>query len=263
MLELTWYGNATLRIRSKDTTLVLDPFLSRNPALPRFDSTVLSGIDGILVTHGHFDHTADLPWLVRRAGGVPVHAAEDLARHLTTSRDLARHDVQAVTLGEPLAVGDMTLTALRARHVHLDLRLKLSTLLRMACPTRWNTLRQAPSLLREHARCPEVSCTAWVIDDGDQTLVHLGSLGLDSEGRYPERPDILALPLQGNTHIVDLGVQVVARLRPRTVVVHHIDDAFPPLSRTIDPGPFVHRVTTRWADTRVIVPCHGVPFVCG
>ncbi|MBI3682075.1 MAG: metal-dependent hydrolase [Acidobacteria bacterium] len=64
MLEITWLGHGSfqMRLESGDTLLV-DPWLD-NPKYPKdFEVT---RADAILVTHGHFDHTASVLSLARK-----------------------------------------------------------------------------------------------------------------------------------------------------------------------------------------------------
>lgn len=55
-VEMTWLGHAAYRIRLDDgTTLLVDPWLTGNPACPEGERTQ-DRCDAIFVTHGHFDH---------------------------------------------------------------------------------------------------------------------------------------------------------------------------------------------------------------
>src|SRR6476620_10492003 len=56
--EVTWWGHATWIVKTPGgATIVIDPWLS-NPKAPK-DAKPPEQVDAILVTHGHFDHTAD------------------------------------------------------------------------------------------------------------------------------------------------------------------------------------------------------------
>lgn len=58
-VTITWLGHAAVRMEVDDgVTLLVDPWLSENPACPdRFHA--LDRVDAIFITHGHFDHLGD------------------------------------------------------------------------------------------------------------------------------------------------------------------------------------------------------------
>jgi L-ascorbate metabolism protein UlaG (beta-lactamase superfamily) len=71
--ELWWLGQAAVRITTPGgKVIVVDPWLTSNPKTPaEFKNLdVLGKVDLILVTHGHFDHTADAPALAMKNNAV-------------------------------------------------------------------------------------------------------------------------------------------------------------------------------------------------
>ncbi len=78
-VEVTWYGHGTWGHRDPNgTTIIVDPWLG-GPTVPEALKTP-TRIDAILVTHGHFDHVADVESLAR-THGCPVIAKVELAGH--------------------------------------------------------------------------------------------------------------------------------------------------------------------------------------
>ena len=109
-VEVLWLGHATTRITS-DTgkVIVIDPFLTKNPkAPPQYRNLgALGEVDLILVTHGHSDHTVDLPALARLSGATVV-ANYEYANNLVALGLLEGEKVIAMNKGgavEPLGRG--------------------------------------------------------------------------------------------------------------------------------------------------------------
>jgi L-ascorbate metabolism protein UlaG (beta-lactamase superfamily) len=67
---LTWLGHCTWSIKTAGQTILLDPFLDENPAAPVKSEEVEA--DFILVSHGHFDHVADVAAIAHRTGATVV-----------------------------------------------------------------------------------------------------------------------------------------------------------------------------------------------
>ena len=85
MAKLTFHGHATFSIETDDGThLVIDPFFNDNP---HFEGSLEDiEADFILITHGHFDHVADLLPLAERTGATVI-ASFEIAKYLET-RDI-------------------------------------------------------------------------------------------------------------------------------------------------------------------------------
>ncbi len=69
--QFTWFGHASWGITtSGGVRILVDPWLETSPVCP--DALKQPEADVILVTHGHFDHTADVPAVAARTGAVVV-----------------------------------------------------------------------------------------------------------------------------------------------------------------------------------------------
>lgn len=74
-IEVLWLGQAATRITSvTGKVIMIDPFLKKNPKTPAKykDLEALGKIDVILITHGHFDHTAEVGELAKLTGAKVV-----------------------------------------------------------------------------------------------------------------------------------------------------------------------------------------------
>ncbi len=73
-LELIWLGHGGWWLKTAQHQVVLDPFLSASPVAP-FPPEKVSA-DFILVSHGHFDHVADVASIAKRCQSTVVGCFE-------------------------------------------------------------------------------------------------------------------------------------------------------------------------------------------
>jgi len=67
---ITWYGHAAFGLELDDHRLLIDPFLSDNPAASLGPDDVEA--DFILITHGHGDHVGDAVQIAKRTGATVI-----------------------------------------------------------------------------------------------------------------------------------------------------------------------------------------------
>ena len=68
--QLTWFGHATLGLKTGGFDLLVDPFFSGNPAASAKAADLPA--DFILVTHGHGDHVGDTAAIAKRTGALVI-----------------------------------------------------------------------------------------------------------------------------------------------------------------------------------------------
>lgn len=124
-----WLGNAGWRLRAGGYTLLVDPFISRfstgltkgsfDPATPiTIDEAAIRQAvpeaDAILVTHTHWDHFADVPFLGQEYGARVVGTAT--AKNLAISSGLPAGQAKAVDDGDKLNLGPFRVSVIGSRH---------------------------------------------------------------------------------------------------------------------------------------------------
>src|SRR4051812_38557520 len=82
MSTVTYYGHSAIQIHDAKHTILIDPFITGNPASP-IKSAEIKKADFILVTHGHGDHLGDTIALAQRHKS-KVIATWELAKYLET-----------------------------------------------------------------------------------------------------------------------------------------------------------------------------------
>ncbi|MBN1978829.1 MAG: MBL fold metallo-hydrolase [Anaerolineae bacterium] len=252
---VTWYGTAGFRIETGGHVFLLDPHLSRSagarPKLP-FGLEDVGKAREIFLSHGHFDHAADVPHIARRTGArvyCSTVAAEALRRQGVPGAQLV-----AARDGDGFDFGVYRAQCFHSAHARFDLSLIARTLVR-ALPSVLFDMRLF-SLLRHWPQGQVLSWRFALAAEGDRVVHHFGSAGCteDELARLADlsAPDVLMFPLQGHTRICVVAARVVERLNPRVVIPHHHDDFYPPISQAVDIAPFVRAVGELSPPVRVV-----------
>ena len=114
--RVTWLGHSTVVIEIDGTRLLTDPALRRRIWHLRrpeaVSASALGELDGVLVSHAHFDHL-DLASIRKIDHSLPV-VVPRLAGELVRRRGFAR--VLEVAAGDELDLGSLRIRATDAEH---------------------------------------------------------------------------------------------------------------------------------------------------
>lgn len=77
-MKITWFGHSAFRLDFGNKVVLIDPFLSGNPAFNGHKADAVRGTTHILVTHGHSDHYGDTVAIAVETGAT-VATNADLA----------------------------------------------------------------------------------------------------------------------------------------------------------------------------------------
>ena len=61
----------------------------------------------------------------------------------------------------------------------------------------------------------------------------------------------------GNNDLEREAAKIIERLQPRRILLSHFDNAFPPISRTVDISKFKKMMEERWPQIKVVKPTYG------
>ena len=109
-MKIIWLGHGSFRIEVEQAVILLDPWTS-GPTFPTDRDGALAGATHVLVTHGHGDHTADVPGIAQDLG-VPVFCAPELAKLLGK----AGVDAKGFGRGGTVDLGGAKVTMVPASH---------------------------------------------------------------------------------------------------------------------------------------------------
>lgn len=240
-MKITWFGTASLAVETRRGRLLIDPFFPFPGSPTRVPGNAYDGYADILVTHGHFDHIMSLPGLCQREPRriYCTRAPHDTLRGLGVDQEQLR----LIAPGDAFEIDDTRVTAYQSRHVKYDGVILRRTLL---SPRILRHARNLPKAINGFRRYPENGETLGFLIEGDGSkLFAMGSLNLDPAVEYPTGMDLLVLPYQGTSDLLTPAEAIIERLKPRAVLLDHWDDAFPPVSNTVDTGDIQSRYAGR------------------
>lgn len=249
-LTLTWLGGTGVYLSDGDTKLLIDPFFSRPPLTrivlgelrpdpERIRSALkragIDEVDAVIVTHAHFDHALDAPWIAdhfdARFLGSP--SAAKMAR----GQGLAEPLIREVGDAAQLRLGDFRLRFPGSEHVPLPPLLeRLSGVDRgieqpLPLPASVQHFRQGPQRAL-HVTHPQ-----------GRVLIH-GSAGFEPGALAQLDADLVLTSVAGLSHqsqdyqedFVQHGVKAV---EPEWVVPMEWDDFTRPVVEQVPPPPLL------------------------
>ena len=111
--RLTFFGAAGYEIVSPTHRILIDPFLSENPAAP-VDPDDLETPDVILVSHAAFDHLGDTAAIARRTGAPVV--CDGGVRELLLDAGVSSDQVRATVWGIVVEVAGLLVRPVECHH---------------------------------------------------------------------------------------------------------------------------------------------------
>ncbi len=254
-MKITWMGTACFGIESGEDRILIDPFLELAGGSYGADVEELMTYDTIFVTHCHFDHLFTAEEMVEQGeGDITVfgtrQCCETLGQFLEDESNVVQIDV-----GRTYNIGSMEIDVLKGRHIEFQKSHILDTL----SPGRvLRYFRNLPFLYWANRTFKEAGeSVAFHLKAEGKHLLILGSLAVDPEEYYPEGVDVLILPYQGNNDLPARAREVLTRLKPKSVLLSHFDNAFPPMSRDVDLAPLKQMMQEEFPKIRVVKPVPG------
>jgi L-ascorbate metabolism protein UlaG (beta-lactamase superfamily) len=119
-MQLTYLGHSAFILKTSNTKLLFDPFLTGNPVAEAAGITPQNllaqhtDIAAICLTHGHGDHVGDSVFLSAQAQ-IPVVANYELANWLTAQQSKAVQHF-GINMGGTVKFGDVSVKMVPAAH---------------------------------------------------------------------------------------------------------------------------------------------------
>lgn len=112
-MKLIWLGHGSFRLETGEAVLLIDPWLTGNPTLPEDQhAKAIDGATHILMTHAHFDHSADVVDLAKKLG-IPAVGQYDVMSWWGETKGI---ETIGFNKGGTVQLGDARVSMVRAEH---------------------------------------------------------------------------------------------------------------------------------------------------
>jgi L-ascorbate metabolism protein UlaG (beta-lactamase superfamily) len=264
-LRISWLGTAGFIVETPETTLLLDPFITR-PPLSRVmrrmvpDDLAIARhvpprVDAVLCGHSHYDHVADAPRIAKLTKAKLVGSASTCAWGRAEGLPEAQL-VQIPKAGKIVRFGDVEIRFVASRHGKVLFG-------RVPFLGEVTSTPRGPGYLWDYRMG---GAFGLLIKAPGVTAYHNGSADLIDAELEGERADVLLACLAGRKSTENYVGRLVTALGPKLVVPTHHDAFFAPLERGlhllpgIDVEGFVSEVFRRSPLASVITPDYEEPI---
>jgi L-ascorbate metabolism protein UlaG (beta-lactamase superfamily) len=275
---LRYFGTAGWEIRDKNTTLLIDPYVSRiigppPPGIPPYEPAAgdtrrrfgwddspmpdlqtirerVPAADFVLVTHTHYDHIFDVPQIALNTGAVVI--GTESSQNVLRAYGVPERQLITVRGGEDYDFGTVSVKVIPSIQSALDHKHYFSSAVTPAG-------LKAPLTLRQMH--PEGGTLAFLIRLPGGQILAFGSMNFIEHEIEGLAPDILIAGAGASRHEI---YQYTSRLMrglafPRTVFPTHWDNFLAPFGASQQPSvdalrSFVAEVRAASPNSRVIIP---------
>lgn len=230
MLSVKWYGTMSLEIKYNNQSLIIDPFIRYNKRNDKAFISNMSKYKNIIITHGHIDHTVDLPNLYKNKK-CKIYCTKCVCKRLIKN-NLTKHQLVEIKPNDSFKINNFNIKVYKSKHINFDLILVLKTVFSKDI---FKYFKNLLFIIKNNFVCREKKQTvAYSIIIDDKSFFVLGSMNLDKNTKYPKNIDYLILAYQGRSDLDKNVNDIIERINPKNVILSHFDNSFPPVSKDVN-----------------------------
>ena len=254
-MNITWYGTASIKLDDGKTSLLFDPYLRPNKKLRPITLDSFTGADAILVTHGHVDHIADIPKIVKADRDVPVYCTKTPCATLQKF-GVGKNRLHVIAPGDSFRIGDFRIKVYQGKHVDFDPKY-----IAQVFPQCFMRFPVVFKMEYYNLKMPENGeIVIYEVENQGKRIVLMGSYGTADGVAYPKNPDAFVLPYGGNSDIAGLAAPFIKTMNPKKIIVDHYDASFPPLTKRMDVEGFGRTLAKNHPEIKYVIPQEYVPM---
>lgn len=254
-MKIAWYNTATLIVSDNGARILIDPFFTYTPARQALKNNyfpLFRSCDAILLTHGHFDHAHDAVEIIKDTA-IPVYCTESPQKQLLR-RGLNKEQTRCVTISDSFSIGGFVIKAYKGAHAKFGLPLIFNTVMRKNFWAQFSKSIKIGFSAMFSEREAKETVIYEIIGSDKQSVIILGSMGIADKTAYPKGADLLVLPYQGRSDLVDYSIKMLELFNPKKVLLDHFNDYAPPISSSVDYSGFLEAAKKLYPNIDIIVP---------
>ena len=232
-MKLKWLLTAGFELITDNYKILIDPYISRPPnAVPQLTSKIddYRDSDAIFLSHGHFDHSYDVPELVQHSE-TKIYCSEPTKNMLIKKFNVNEQNVVKIEAGQTLEFEpDFKVTIIKSKHIKFNLGLVLKKIFSLKT---YRVKKYTGLRLRDIIKYKKGKVFGYLFEfSNGKKVFHLGSGGYYKEEleKLPKDIDIFLAPVAGRDDSDKALAKITNIIKPKMVIPHHYDDFFPPIS---------------------------------
>jgi len=231
-MKLRWLLTAAFKLLTDNFKILIDPWISRPSNAPWQLKTKISDIrncDAIFLTHGHFDHSLDVPEIVKNTK-TKVYCSKQIRKVFIEEFKVEEENLIGISPGQIIEFEpDLKVTTIKSQHIQFDeFALSRGELLRNT-----NFDKTARLQFAEIGKYVMGDVFGFLMEfSNGKKMVHFGSGGYFEEElrKLPSNIDIFLAPVAGRGDADKIIARMASLFKPKMIIPHHYDDFFPPMT---------------------------------